>query len=114
MVEVKEVKVEVRVVRMKIHLVKVSFSGGYHLVCGGRLVLERRDGKPTPHPELPEYTYSDFPVDINKWIDGKRPDVVVTVGDRKKPLGPCRACTMLFTPCDACAVSAWLKKGGAE
>lgn len=108
--EVAETTVEVRVVKMRIRLVKVTSRRGYQLVCGGRLVLECRDGVKTPHPELPEYKASDFPVSLYKWVDGKYPDVTVTESGRKHPLGPVRASTFLLTPCSAAAVKAWLRK----
>lgn len=108
--EITETTVEVRVVRMRIHLVKVTSRRGYQLVCGGRLVLECRDGVKTPHPELPEYKASNFPVNLQKWVDGRYADVTVTLADRKRPLGPVRACTLLLTPCSPDAVKAWLKR----
>jgi hypothetical protein len=108
--EVAETTVEVRVTKMRIRLVKVASRRGYQLVCGGRLVLECRDGVKTPHPELPEYRQSDFPVNLQKWVDGRYSDVTVTIVGRKKPLGPVRACTLLFRACSPEAVKAWLRK----
>lgn len=109
-----ETAVEVRVVRMRIHLLKVCSRRGYQLVCGGRLVLECRDGVKKPHPDLPAYQAKNFPVNLTKWIDGKYSDVTVTPVGRKKPLGPVRACTLLMTACSPEAVKAWLKREGAE
>lgn len=111
--DIAETTVEVRVVRMRVRLVKVTSRRGYQLVCGGRLVLECRDGVKTPHPELPKYVPSAFPVNLQKWEDGKYADVKVSIAGRKKPLGPVRACTLLFTACSPEAAKAWLRREGA-
>ena len=108
--EVVETEVEVRVVKMRVHLVKVTSRRGYQLVCGGRLLLECRNGKKTPYPDLPEYTESDFPVNLHKWVDGKYADVTVTLPTSKRTLRPVRACTLLFTACSPESVKAWLMK----
>ena len=110
--DISETTVEVRVVKMRVHLVKVTSRRGYQLVCGGRLVLECRDGVKTPHPELPEYKASDFPVNLYRWVDGKYADVAVTLADRKRPLGPVRACTLLLTACSQEAVKALAESQG--
>lgn len=113
-IEVAETAIEVRIVKMRVHLLKVRSRRGYQLVCGGRLVLECRDGVKTPHPELPAYRTSDFPVNLQKWVDGRYVDVGVNIVGRKKPLGPVRACTLLLTACSPEAVKAWLKREGAK
>ncbi len=109
-IEVVETAVEVRVVKMRVRLLKVTSRRGYQLVCGGRLVLQCQDGVKTPHPELPAYRMSDFPVNLQRWVDGKYADVTVNIVDRKKQLGPVRACTLLFRACSPEAVKAWLRK----
>ena len=107
-----ETTVEVRVVKMCVHMVKVTSRRGYQLVCGGRLVLECRDGVKTPHPDLPAYTASNFPVNLYRWIEGKYSDVTVTLEDKKpRVIGPVRACTLLLTARSPEAVKAWLRKG---
>lgn len=110
-IEVAETTVEVRVVKMRVHLLKVRSRRGYQLVCGGRLVLECRDGVTTSHrDDLPEYQTKHFPVNLQRWVDGRYSDVTVTIVGRNKPLGPVRACTLLLTPCSPEAVKAWLKR----
>lgn len=108
---VSETTIEITVIRMKVRLAKVTHPSGYQLVCGGRLLLECRDGVKTPHPELPEYTTDMFPVKFDKWSDGDDTSVTVSVvGDsgHEHPVGIVRACTLLLSARPVDAVKAWL------
>lgn len=110
-----ETAVEVRVVRLTVHLAKVVFNGGYHLVVGGRLLLSVEGGVKTPHPELPAYRMEDFPVPFLEWTDGGHREVRVEVTGHGKirPVSVVRARTVLFTQCGEEAVRTFLK-GGAQ
>jgi hypothetical protein len=107
--------VEVRVVLLSIHLAKVVFPGGHHLVVGGRLVSSVKDGVKTAHPDLPPYRMDDFPVPFIEWCDGHHADVSVEVMRRSGKLrrvSVVRSGALLFTACDADEVRAWIKRGG--
>ena len=115
MVKAVETVVEVRVMRLHIHLAKVVFPGGHHLVVGGRLVSSVKDGTRTAHPALPAYGMGDFPVPFPEWCDGHHPDVHVEVmgrNGRMKEVSVVRAGTVLFAACDANEVREWVRRGG--
>lgn len=113
---------DVVVTRLRCHLLKVEHAGGYQLVVGGRLLLEDRGGKKTPHADLPPYTPEMFPVDYGAWDASDEQDdrVRVFLGDNGRAthrVGDVRAATLLFAPLDADHVRAWLRsraKGGAK
>ena len=108
------VNVEVVVTRLRIHLLKVSFAaGGYHLVCGGRLVLEvAEDGKKTPHPDLPPYTTEMFP-GFQEWsLGGNAAKVMLGTRHGERELGVVRSCTLLFTTLPRDRVLAFIKAAG--
>lgn len=109
-----ETTVEVRVMRLHIHLAKVVFPGGHHLVVGGRLVASAKDGAKTAHPDLPPYQMEDFPVPYLEWCDGHHSDVHVEVLGRNemREASVVRSGTVLFTAVDADEVRAWIKRGG--
>ena len=107
--------VEVRVMRLRIHLAKVSWPGGHQLVAGGRLVSSVKDGVSTPTPDLPEYDITQFPVDFIRWSDGLEPGVTVEMlgnGGTMRAVSCVRACTLLFAACPVDEVRAWIKGGG--
>jgi hypothetical protein len=113
--EAAETVVEVRVMRLYIHLAKVLFPGGYHLVVGGRLVSSVKDGVKTAHPDLPAYEMSDFPVPYIPWADGEHPDIHVEVlgkNGKMREASVVRAGTVLFATCAADEVRAWIQRGG--
>lgn len=115
MVEAIETTVEVRVMRLSIHLAKVVFPGGHHLVVGGRLVSSVKDGTRTAHPDLPPYKMEDFPVPLLEWYDGHHSDVHVEVmrhPGKMREVSVVRASAVLFAACDADEVRAWIKRGG--
>ena len=110
-----ETVVEVRVMRLHIHLAKVVFPGGHHLVVGGRLVSSVKDGVKTAHPDMPAYRMEDFPVPYIPWADGAHPDVRVEVLGRSgkmREASVVRAGTVLFAAVDADEVRAWVRRGG--
>lgn len=113
---VTEKKVEVTVIRLKVTLLKVSHPHGYHLVAGGRLLLDETDGVKTPHPDLPAYEMDNFPMPLIEWTgdEGQPVRVEQVKGDKVRRIGPVRACTFLFTPIATEVVKAWLQRGGSE
>lgn len=103
--------VEVRV-RVRMALVRVTHADGYQLVVGGRLLLDVRGGERHPHPELPPYTLSDFPVSVWDWDE----DGPVTVeearkGGRMRRLTPVAAYNRLFVTLPPDAARAFLRGG---
>lgn len=80
---VEEITVTVKVAKTCIRMLKIRSGGTYQLVCGGRLVSETRDGKVTPHRDLPQYEPSMFPGDWELWrsahADARVRDPGVTV-----------------------------------
>ena len=108
------VNVQVVVTKLRIHLLKVVFAtGGYHLVCGGRLVLEAADdGKKTPHPDLPPYTTEMFP-GFQEWSSGSNvAKVMLDTPHGERELRVVRACTLLFTTLPRDRVLAFIRSGG--
>ncbi len=68
-----------------------------------------RDGKTTPLPDLPEYKAADFPCSVDSYVEDENGSsgVTVLVQDRAgvmKPVGPVRACALLFSARGADAV----------
>lgn len=115
-----ETQVTVKVVKhIPIRLCKVVFNGGYHLVVGGRFVCMRTAGGVRNYPDMPEYRMEDFPVDTEKYFDGcfTKDDVQVLVQDKAgqmKPVGPVRACALLFNARGADTVRQWIRQEAAK
>lgn len=115
---VMETTVTVKVIRGRVRLCKVVFSSGHHIVVGGRLLCTSTDEGVRNYPDMPEYRMEDFPVDTEKYVDGAtgRDEVQVLVLDdgQMRPVGPVRACAMLFTHHDPEEVRRWLKEEAAK
>ena len=93
-----------------VRLCKVVFDSGYHLVVGGRLVKSVNGKAVRAFPDLPEYGYGDFPVSVDSYVDGDAGVTVSVLSDgHMKPVGPVRACQLLFTPVPAEAVRNWIR-----
>lgn len=108
-----ETEIEVTVMRLRPHLVKVTADGrGYQLVLGGRLLLDALDGRHEPHPELPEYSPDMFPVPLDRWYDDGNGAAVAIVGRRggEHQVGPVRASILLFTKFPADVSGKWLRE----
>lgn len=105
-------EIEVTVTRLRIRMLHIVYGGGYQIVVGGRLVLDNRDGRDIPHPELPEYIPGMFPTDFTNWSDSEDQGVKVRIVGRKgkeRDAEAVRACTLLFTPMPADAVREWIR-----
>ncbi len=106
------VTVEVLVERLRLHLVKVEFPGGHHVVVGGRLLSTTDGGVATPRRDMPAYGMGMFPVQWDEWSEGAHPEVRVLIqssaGAQLRPCGTVRACSLLFNPRGKEAVRAWL------
>ena len=97
-----------------VSLCKVVFDSGYHLVVGGRLVKSVRGKEIRAFPDLPEYGYGDFPASVDSYVDGDAGVAVSVLSDgHMKPVGPVRACQLLFTPVPAEAVRDWIRGAAA-
>ena len=97
-----------------VRLCKVVFDSGYHLVVGGRLVKSVRGKEIRAFPDLPEYGYGDFPASVDSYVDGDSGVAVSVLSDgHMKPVGPVRACQLLFTPVPAEAVRDWIRGAAA-
>lgn len=114
-------RVEVLVERLRLHLVKVEFPGGHHIVVGGRLMSVTADGVATPWRDMPAYETGMFPVPWDEWSEGAHPEVRVLIQrDARSSLRPCspvRACSLLFNPRGKETVRAWLvrqARGGGQ
>ena len=97
-----------------VRLCKVIFDSGYHLVVGGRLVKSVCGKEIRALPDLPEYGYGDFPASVDSYVDGDAGVTVSVLSDgHMKPVGPVRACQLLFTPVPAEAVRDWIRGAAA-
>ena len=93
-----------------VRLCKVVFDSGYHLVVGGRLVKAVNGKAVRAFPDLPEYGYGDFPASVDSYVEGDADVTVSVLSDgHMKPVGPVRACQLLFTPVPAEAVRDWIR-----
>lgn len=112
-----EITVTVKVTKVGIRLMKVIRDNGYQLVCGGRLVSERKNGATVPHPDLPEYTPAQFP-DWEAWAkaqgDARVEAPAVTVQVQRDglfvPCGSPRVAAYLFGVHPKADVAAWIRK----
>jgi hypothetical protein len=110
---VEETELEVTVMKLRLHLVKVTAGDrGYQLVLGGRLLLDALDGRHEPHPELPEYSPNMFPVPLDRWYEDGNGASVAIVGKRGREhqVGAVRASTLLFTAFPPDVAGRWLKE----
>lgn len=105
--------IAVTVARLRIHLLKVVFPGGYHLVCGGRLLMEAKGGNRVKHPELPDYTPEMFP-SFAAWSNGnaKGVQVLISTPGGERTIGMVRACALLFTALPRDRITSWIRGGG--
>ena len=104
--------VTVEAVHFKIRAVEVKWPEGHQIVIGGRLVSSTLGKDTKPYPDLPEYTPELFPVDLSDWIDGKYPEVAVSVlqdSGKMKQCGDVRACTLLFNSRERQTVTDWIR-----